>query len=71
MVTFYNIRLIDGYIYANAWNEMNGVIEDIKAKVDGTYHSSSDHDIIKATWSIVAEYVVNHKLPKKTTVAWG
>lgn len=71
MVTFTNIRVVDGYIYANAWNEMNGIKESIKAKMDGSYHSSSDFEIIKATWNLVIKYEHNHKLPKKTTVAWG
>lgn len=71
MVNFTNIRVVDGYIYANAWNEMNGIKESIKAKMDGSYHSSNDNGIIKATWNLVIEYEDKHKLPKKMTVTWG
>lgn len=71
MVTFTNIRIENGYIYANAWNEMNNIKENIKAKMDGSYQSSNDNDIIKATWNLVIEYEHNHRLPKKMTVTWG
>lgn len=71
MVNFYNIRIDGDYIVAEAWNEMNNNRENIRAKLDGTYHSSSDSDIIKATWNIVIDYEKRHKLPDKTTVAWG
>lgn len=50
MVHFTNIVIKDGYIEADVWNESNGVREHIRAKLDGSYHSSSDGDIQKATW---------------------
>lgn len=71
MVNFYDIKIEDGFITAEAWNETNNTRENIRAKLDGTYHSSSDTDIIKATWNLVIEYEKKHKLPEKTTVAWG
>jgi hypothetical protein len=71
MVNFYNISIEGDFITARVWNETNNNREDIRAKLDGTYHSSKDTDIIKATWNLVIEYKEKHKLPKKTTVVWG
>lgn len=71
MVTFYNIRIEDGMLKANVHNETNGNKESIIASIDGEYHSSEDKEIVKATWSIIAEYLEKNKLPKKTTVSWG
>lgn len=71
MVNFYNIKIDNEYITADVWNEMNNKKEFIRAKLDGSYHSSSDDDIIKATWNIIIEYEKDGKLPEKTTVAWG
>lgn len=56
MVDLKNIKLVNGYITAYATNEETGFSENIKAKIDGSYHSSSDTDIIKATWNIVVKY---------------
>ena len=71
MVILENIQT-DGKVFtAHAFNDLNGVAENIQAKMDGTYHSSKDSDIIKATWSVIAEYEVKGKMPKKTAVAWG
>lgn len=71
MVSLENISIKDGYMKAYATNEENGFSENIKAKIDGSYHSSSDTDIIKATWNIVVEYEKTGKIPKKVYVAWG
>lgn len=71
MVILTNIKAENGYITAHALNDLNNVEEDIMAKMDGTQHSSKDNDIVKATWSVVAEYKIKGSLPKKTAVAWG
>lgn len=71
MVYLKNIKLVNGYITAYATNEETGFSENIKAKIDGSYHSSSDTDIIKATWNIVVKYEKTGKIPKKAYVAWG
>lgn len=56
---------------ANVHNETNGNKESIIASIDGEHHSSNDKEIVKATWSIIAEYLEKNKLPKKTTVSCG
>ena len=71
MVSFNSIQVNNGMITAVAINETNNNIERISAKMDGTYHSSKDTDIIKATWNLVIEYEKNKKLPSSTTVCWG
>ena len=71
MVILENIQTDGKTFTAHAFNDLNGVTEDIQAKMDGTCHSSKDHDIIKATWSVIAEYEAKGKMPKKTAVAWG
>jgi len=71
MVSLENISIKDGYMIAYANNEETGFSESIRAKMDGSYHSSSDTDIIKATWNIVVEYEKTGKMPKKAYVAWG
>lgn len=71
MVVLTNIKTENGYITAHAINRLSGTAEDIKAKLDGTYHSSVDPDIVKATWNIVVEYEGTGKLPERAEVAWG
>lgn len=71
MVTFTNIRIENGYIYATALDESTGFTEDIIAKLDGSYHSSSDYTIIKATWNVVIEYKKYKKIPKEMQIVWG
>lgn len=70
MVTFYNIRVEKGILTALVINEVTGNRESITAKIDGTYHSSKDRDIIKATWGLVVESQ-GKNFPEKTSIAWG
>lgn len=71
MVSFHNIQVNRGVITAIAINESNNNTEKISARMDGTYHSSSDTDIVKATWNLVIEYEKTRKLPGSTTICWG
>lgn len=70
MVTFYNIKVSNGVLTALAFNEATGTKESITANLDGTYHSSSDSLVVKATWSLVVEYE-NKGFPNEISVAWG
>lgn len=70
MVTFYDIKVENGVLTALAVNETSGNREGIVARIDGSYHSSSDKDIIKATWGLVVESR-DKGFPKKTSIAWG
>lgn len=71
MITFYNIKVVDGTLTALAVNEVNNTKENIVAKVDGSYHSSKNSDIVRATWGMIWEAKKNKKFPEKTTIAWG
>lgn len=71
MFTFYNIKVVNGVLTAIVLNESTGIKESITAKIDGTYHSSRDGDVIRATWGVVWEAKKNKKFPEKTTIAWG
>ena len=55
MVDFENICVKDGVLTADAVNVRYGIKEHITAKIDGSCHSSSDNEIIKATWGVVLE----------------
>lgn len=55
MVDFENIVVKDGILTADAVNARYGIKEHITAKIDGSYHSSSDNEIVRATWNIVIE----------------
>lgn len=70
MVTFYDIKVNNGVLTALALNEATGTTESITANLDGTYHSSSDSLVVKATWSLVVEYE-KKGFPKEISVAWG
>lgn len=70
MVTFYDIKVNNGVLTALALNEATGTKESITANLDGTYHSSSDSLVLKATWSLVVEYE-KKGFPKEISVAWG
>lgn len=71
MVIFYKIIVVNGVLTALAVKG-NGEQERITAKVDGSYHSSKDEEIIRATWCLVLEARENNgKYPEKTSIAWG
>lgn len=70
MVTFYEIKVIDGVLTALAV-KCNGEQERITAKTDGSYHSSKDGEIIRATWGLVWNASKKGKYPEKLTIAWG
>lgn len=72
MVTFYEIKVEDGVLTALAVKDTNGKSERIEAKTDGSYHSSKDGEIIRATWGLVWQAKQNKgKYPEKLTIAWG
>lgn len=70
MVDFENIVVKDGVLTADAVNARYGIKEHITAKVDGSYHSSSDNEIVRATWNIVIEARKKKKYPNKTSIVW-
>lgn len=70
MVDFENICVENGILTATAINLETGNREDITARLDGSSHSSTDWDIVKATWNLVGRYN-GKKFPKKTSVVWG
>ena len=70
MITFYDIKVENGVLTALALNENTGTKENITAKLDGTYHSSNDSLIVKATWNLIVEYE-NKGFPTAMSVAWG
>ena len=70
MVDFENICVKDGVLTATATNlETNNKEDDIVARLDDSFHSSIDWDIVKATWNLVGRYN-GKKFPKKTSVVW-
>lgn len=56
MVDFENIIVKDEVLTATATNLETNSNEDIVARLDGSFHSSSDWDIVKATWNIIGRY---------------
>lgn len=70
MVDFENICVKDGVLTADAVNARYGIKEHIIANIDGSYHSSSDNEIIRATWNIVIEARKKKKYPSKTSIVW-
>lgn len=70
MVDFENIVVKDGVLTADAVNARYCIKEHITAKVDGSYHSSSDNEIVRATWNIVIEARKKKKYPNKTSIVW-
>lgn len=70
MVDFENIVVKDGILTADAVNARYGIKEHITAKIDGSYHSSSDNEIVRATWNIVIEARKKKKYPNKTSIVW-
>lgn len=70
MVDFENIVVKDGVLTADAVNARYGIKEHITAKIDGSYHSSSDNEIVRATWNIVIEARKKKKYPNKTSIVW-
>lgn len=70
MVEFDNIEVIDGYIEADAYIETEGIREHIRAKIDGTYHSSQTRAILAGTANLISMYNKDNELPKKITIAW-
>lgn len=70
MVHFENICVKDGILTARATNLETNFTEQITVKLDGSYHSGSDSDIIKATWNIIGRYK-GKKFSKETGVSWG
>lgn len=70
MVDFENICVENGVLTADAVNARYGIKEHITAKIDGSYHSSSDNEIVKATWGVILEARKKKKYPSKTTIAW-
>lgn len=70
MVEFDNIEVIDGYIEADAYIETEGIREHIRAKIDGTYHSSQTRAILAGTANLISMYNKDNALPKKITIAW-
>lgn len=73
MVSFYNIKIENGIFTATAVNEYTGNKEEISAKTDGSYHSSKDNDIVKATWGLIVKYEHSKrkKIPETDCVAWS
>lgn len=69
MVDFENIIVKDEVLTATATNLETNSNEDIVARLDGSFHSSSDWDIVKATWNIIGRYK-GKKFPKETSVVW-
>ena len=70
MIDFENIQVVDGVLTASAVNLETGNRESITAKLDGSFHSSTDWDIVKATWNVIGRYK-GKKFPKETSVVWG
>ena len=70
MVDFDNIEVIDGYIEADAYVETEGIREHIRAKIDGTYHSSQTRAILAGAANLISMYNREGALPKKITIAW-
>lgn len=70
MVDFENICVENGILTADAVNARYGIKEHITANIDCSYHSSSDNEIVKATWGVVLEARKKKKYPSKTTIAW-
>lgn len=70
MVDFENICVENGVLTADAVNARYGIKEHITAKIDGSYHSSSDNEIVRATWNIVIEARKKKKYPSKTSIVW-
>ena len=69
MVDFENICVKDGILTADAVNARYGIKEHIIANINGSYHSSSDNEIVKATWGVIFEARKKKKYPSKTTIA--
>lgn len=53
MITFNNIEERDGVLTALVIDNTEGKSESITAKTDGSYHSSKDGVIVKATWELL------------------
>lgn len=70
MVDFENICVENGILTATAINLETGNREDIIARLDGGSHSSTDWDIVKATWNVIGRYK-GKKFPKEASVVWG
>ena len=68
MVDFENIHVENGVLTADAVNARYGIKEHITANIDGSYHSSSDNEIVRATWNIVIEARKKKKYPSKTSI---
>lgn len=56
MVDFENIHVENGVLTADAVNARYGIKEHITANIDGSYHSSSDNEIVKATWELFLKH---------------
>lgn len=69
MVDFENIIVKDEVLTATATNLETNSNEDIVARLNGSFHSSSDWDIVKATWNIIGRYK-GKEFPKETSVVW-
>lgn len=70
MVDFENICVKDGVLTATATNLETNNKEDIVARLDGSFHSSIDWNIVKATWNVIGRYK-EKKFLKETSVVWG
>mgnify|MGYP000235213521 CR=1 FL=1 len=56
MVDFEDIVVKDEVLTATAINLDTSNKESIIARIDGSFHSGSDCDIVKATWNIIGRY---------------
>lgn len=56
MVDFEDIVVKDEVLPATAINLDTSNKESIIARIDGSFHSGSDCDIVKATWNIIGRY---------------
>lgn len=76
MVEFTNIKIKDGYIYADAYDVSKSVKRSIKVSCTGEdyYIEGSFKDncqIIKAFWSLQRRLSKNRKLNSEETICWG
>lgn len=56
MVDFEDIVVKDEVLTATAINLDTSNKESIIARIDGSFRSGSDCDIVKATWNIIGRY---------------
>ena len=66
MVIFNDIHIEDGVITAIVVDGLYDVTEVLNARLDGTYNSSLNPNIVKATNSLICEYFKIGILPKNT-----